>query len=834
MNLDVKLILEWQKSPIAFIRDMWKFIPERDNTIFQKRKNLTGQQQDILLAVEKAVRDEAPRKISIRSGHGVGKAQPHDLIIDTPKGKRRFGDLKVGDFVFGKNGLPIKISAIYEQGIKKVYRVMFNDRSFTETCGEHLWSVQDRTYNRLKKEPTWHTVTTEDIIRNGIRRKNGAAMARRYKIPSVDSVIYPFKWVSVGSYTLGAWLGDGSYNYPKITSMDREVIQKIESEGYKVTKKKKSPSHEHLNKADEYWIYNVGRDLKSLGLLGTKTVNKFVPDVYKYNIPEIRAEVLRGLLDTDGFVSKEGLIQFTSISKQLSKDVAWLARSLGGRAGYYHKKQPFYKNRNGIKIMGSQAYTTTVTMPADFHPCYIKRKQDRVRKTTQERYLHRWMESIEEIGEKECRCIVVESIDSLYVANDFIVTHNSSTLSWLMLWFLFCFKDSQVACTAPSSDQMFDVLFKEVSKWINEMPKEIQPLYEWQTTHVRMRENPNVWFARAKTGRKESPEALSGIHGTVMLLIDEASGVPDEIFNTAEGSLTQKDSLVIMASNPTRLTGYFYETHHGEKERWQSLHFNSLDSPLVDNEFVESIKAKHGEDSDEFRIRVLGDFPRADKVDTKGYVPLLFESDIRQIPDSGRLVNTRMGVDPSGEGRDLTTWVVRDAFRAKVVGTEKISSPKSIAQKTLTLMSHYEVAPDDVTIDAFGIGHNISQELALAEVKRVRVRAVNVGEKADDSERFINRRAEAFVRLKDWLRSGGELIRDEGWKELLDIRYRSELSGKFKIMSKDEMKHDYGVSSPGVADALSLTFVSSYGGGSGYSRAKSLSGQEVRDMTKVY
>ena len=123
----------------------------------------------------------------------------------------------------------------------------------------------------------------------------------------------------------------------------------------------------------------------------------------------------------------------------------------------------------------------------------------------------------------------------------------SATISWLMLWYLFCFKDCQIACTAPSAEQMNDVLWKEAMKWIQLMPDVVKKKYEWTGSHIRIDESPETWFARAKTARKEAPEALAGVHGEhVMLLVDEASGVPEEIYNTAEGSLTEKNTLVII------------------------------------------------------------------------------------------------------------------------------------------------------------------------------------------------------------------------------------------------------------------------------------------------
>ena len=384
-------------------------------------------------------------------------------------------------------------------------------------------------------------------------------------------------------------------------------------------------------------------------------------------------------------------------------------------------------------------------------------------------------------------------------------TGKSASLAMLILWYLFSFQDAQIPCTAPGAEQMYDVLWKEIAKWMERMPKHIKEQYEWTTSYIRMKVSPSTWFARARTARKESPEALAGMHGDhVLFIVDEASGVPNEIFNVAEGALTEENILVILIGNPTRTSGYFYDSHHSDKHSWQCLHFDSYDSPIVDAKFVNRIADKHGDDSDEYNIRVRGNFPKEDAIDDKGYVPLILAADIRTTVDatftSGK---KRMGIDPAGEGANETIWVLRDNFKARVVAKEAKSTSKSIAQKTQTLMELYGLTGDDVYVDNFGVGANVSQELALGGVG---VHGVNVGDPPDDKERFGNLRAEAYFGLKEWVKKGGELVEDEGWEQLLNIKFKRNLRGKIQIMSKDEMRRA-GIVSPDVADALSLTFV---------------------------
>ncbi|MCX6822231.1 MAG: hypothetical protein NTW30_05655 [Candidatus Aenigmarchaeota archaeon] len=379
----------------------------------------------------------------------------------------------------------------------------------------------------------------------------------------------------------------------------------------------------------------------------------------------------------------------------------------------------------------------------------------------------------------------------------------SNVLSMLILWYLFCFKDAQIPCTAPTSEQMHDILWKELAAMHKRMPAKIQSLYDWSANYIRIVESPETWFARAKTARKENPEALAGVHGDhVMFVVDESSGVPQEIFNTAEGAMTGENVIVIMISNPTRMIGYFYDSHNSDKEAWETMQFSSKDSPIVNEDYITRITEKHGEESDEYKIRVLGEFPAADAIDDQGYVPLFLETDLRQVEDMLFVGDCLMGIDPAGEGKDETVWVVRDRFKSKIVCKEKISNEKSIAEKTLTLMDYYKVRPENIYVDNFGIGANVAQEMAI---EGYRVNGINVGDKAYD-ERFVNLRAEVYWKIKEWVRTGGEFITHDGWKELLYIRYRNQLGGKLQIMPKGDMKKKLG-RSPDHADALSLTFV---------------------------
>ena len=296
----------------------------------------------------------------------------------------------------------------------------------------------------------------------------------------------------------------------------------------------------------------------------------------------------------------------------------------------------------------------------------------------------------------------------------------------------------------------------------------------------------------------------------VLIIVDEASGVPEEIFRVAEGILTNENILMVMIGNPTRLEGAFRECFTDDKENWELLTFDSEDSPIVEDGYIRRFEGKYGRESDEFRVRVKGEFPKDDMVDRRGYCPIFLADDLRIRDIMGRFIQPIfMGVDPSGEGSDETVWVIRDNMKAMVVGRERVSSGKSIAERTITLMDAWGVLAGNVYLDNFGIGANISQEMMLSNRY---INGVNVGCDADDKDKFLNKRAEVAFRVKEFLSKGGYLSKENerDWFELFCMKFKANIRGKIKVISKDELRAD-GVRSPNVYDALSLTFFNLYG-----------------------
>lgn len=389
----------------------------------------------------------------------------------------------------------------------------------------------------------------------------------------------------------------------------------------------------------------------------------------------------------------------------------------------------------------------------------------------------------------------------------------SNELSRIIIWFLFCFYRSKIWLTAPDSQTLYDALFSEVWNAVNSiLSEEIKKEFIKTTDYLRVRWMEDEWFARCKTGKKENPEALAWLHAeSIMLIWEEASWLPEEILESWNSNLTWNLNIFLLIWNPLRNNWYFFNTF--KTKSWKNLSFNWEESPITWNYPLE-VAEKHGKDSDEYRRRILGKFPREDILDEKWYVQLVLEKNINIVPDNEIFWKRKiLWVDCAWEWKDLTTWVIRDNLKAIIVGSEKISDENSIAEKTLTIAKHYAIEAEDIIIDNFGRWANVWVVLASLWYKPTPVYVWDTKIKIweikkdieEDWQKFLNLRALLFWRLKKWLESGWQLWENQNWEEIKILRYKRTIKDQIQIMSKEEMRKN-GYKSPDFADALSLTF----------------------------
>jgi len=375
----------------------------------------------------RASKDRMPSGVMLAGPPGTGKGQPLDAKVLTPTGWITMNEIEVGTaLVDPSTGGQTRVTGVYPQGQQDVYRMMFSDGSSTECDGSHLWSIRKHGIHK-----DFRTVPAGELY-EWLRENPG----RRAYIPTTAPIdMAGLAELPLSPYVLGALLGDGGLtgSYPVLSSADSELLERVLSElpqGVCLRRIKNSQyDHRVVKKKRNSRIKNPVQDaLDRLGLLGCRSHEKFIPEVYKFAPRLARLEVLRGLLDTDGSVSKIGCVEFCTCSETMADDLVFLVRSLGGRAEA--KRSKSYRSLgNGERIQGKDRFRVVVSMPTDYDPFHLSRKKERLLR--ERRVYDRRIVSMEKIGRKPTQCIKVDSESELYITDDMIVTHNTFLVSAL-------------------------------------------------------------------------------------------------------------------------------------------------------------------------------------------------------------------------------------------------------------------------------------------------------------------------------------------------------------------------------------------------------------------
>lgn len=386
-------------------------------------------------------------------------------------------------------------------------------------------------------------------------------------------------------------------------------------------------------------------------------------------------------------------------------------------------------------------------------------------------------------------------------------TGKSTSASWAMLWFLLLRFPNKVVVTAPTSGQLFDALFAELKRWISELPEQLQQMLTVKSDRVELTAAPSEAFISARTSRAETPEALAGVHSdNVLLVVDEASGVPEKVFEAAAGSMSGHNATTVLLSNPTRSSGTFFESQTRMSDSWWTQRWSCVDSPLVSDEFVQEMRERYGEESNAFRIRVLGEFPLSDD-DT--IIPYhLVESAVHRDLEVHEDTPSVWGLDVARFGTDKTALCKR---QGPIVTEIRAWRGLDLMQTVGRVVAEYEglppsAQPREILVDSIGVGAGVVDRLHEMGLP---VRGVNVSETPSLKETYMNLRTELWFKTKGWLENRSCKIpeNEQLMAELTSIKYSFTSSGKMKAESKDEMRKR-GLGSPDLADALCLTMAS--------------------------
>jgi len=377
----------------------------------------------------------------------------------------------------------------------------------------------------------------------------------------------------------------------------------------------------------------------------------------------------------------------------------------------------------------------------------------------------------------------------------------STACSWALIWFMLTRFPQKSVLTAPTAGQLFDALFSEVKRWINQLPEFLKDNIEVYSDRIVLKAAPESSFMSARTSSADRPEALAGVHSeNVLLICDEASAIPEPVFESAAGSMSGHSATTVLIGNPTRNTGLFFRTHHQLSSDWFTMHVSCLDNPLVSDDFVKQIKATYGEGSNAFRVRVLGEFSLRE--DDVLIAAELVDSAMDRDVGLNLTEPVVYGVDVARFGDDRTVLCKRQGN----VVTEIKSWGGSDLMETVGRIVNEANAdkPSVIMVDSIGLGAGVADRL---REQGYNVRDVNVSESSAMNPQASRLRDELWLSVRDWLAQRACKIpkTDDLRAELCAPTYAFASNGKIKVEGKADMKRR-GLRSPDLADALCLTF----------------------------
>lgn len=387
-------------------------------------------------AIEQA--EDDGKHMAVLKSRQRGYEQPYSELIATPDGFVEMGSLKVGDEIWNPDGNTTKVLEIYEQGFKDVYQLELADGRTVRCGANHLWEVICAN-NHFKHK----VFKTHDLLNNGLFNEvtvDGKKYnSYKYYLPPINPVTYSEKQQNIPAYTLGALLGDGALTKrtPKISSIDNEILNKIQKQlgdsfefkydptttcEYRIVDKERF-LHKSEFKNGQYGVNRLHRWLEELDLC-VSCQYKYIPDNYKYGSVEQRYELIRGLMDTDGYISKDGSMSFVNTSKQLIDDFVEVLRSLGLICTVSKRAPGSGGTYNGRKIFGTK-FSYVVYIKGNPDIFYLSRKRNRIK--LNRKFSNKVaITNIKYLGEQEQqRCILVDNPNHLYITRDYIPTHNS-------------------------------------------------------------------------------------------------------------------------------------------------------------------------------------------------------------------------------------------------------------------------------------------------------------------------------------------------------------------------------------------------------------------------
>ncbi|MGB1508757.1 MAG: hypothetical protein ACPG8T_01450 [Paracoccaceae bacterium] len=396
----------------------------------------------------------------------------------------------------------------------------------------------------------------------------------------------------------------------------------------------------------------------------------------------------------------------------------------------------------------------------------------------------------------------------------------SALVAWIILWMLSTRLGSTIIVTANTEQQLRSRTWAELGKWLTlslnahwfiRTATTLKPAQWFEEALIRdLKIDTGYYYAQAQLWSEERPDAFAGLHSNygVLLIMDEASGIPGPIYSVSEGFFSEptSDRYWLTFSNPRRNAGPFFESFHSKRSFWRTEQIDSRDVEGTDKNVFQNMIDQYGEDSTVARVEVMGEFPKADD---ESVIPMhLIRAAMGR--DVALTVNEPIlwGLDVARYGGDSSALCIRQGNT--VLSVETFRS-MDLMQLCGAIKNKYDDAmpserPQEILVDVIGLGSGVVDRLAEQDLP---VRGINVAESPSTKKNFLNLRAELWFSVKDWLskRDCRMPEDDELAAELVSPTYKYTSTGKIKLESKEEMRKR-GIKSPDKADSLALTMAS--------------------------
>lgn len=379
-------------------------------------------------------------------------------------------------------------------------------------------------------------------------------------------------------------------------------------------------------------------------------------------------------------------------------------------------------------------------------------------------------------------------------------TGKTALIAWLIQWYISTRKDPRIVVTANTGSQLSTKTWSELAKW--HKLSLVRHLFTWTATKYYQNNHPETWFAVAMPWSLENAQAFAGTHAKYVLMIfDEASEIPDLIWEVAEGAATKPGHIWMVFGNPSQNTGRFAECFKKYRHRWYCIEIDARQAKKSDKGKIQQWIEDYGEDSDFVRVRVKGQEPRSSSHQ-------MFPTDLVERAMGRQIHISQYQHAPVVIGGDIARFGDAQTVPTVRQGLAVTSQKGYRGMDTMQNAGHFCHLMETEKADACFLDEGAMGAGVIDRCKQLgyEVVAVNFGSKATDEKKYFNKGAEMWAAMLDWLKAGGCIPNDPELRDDLTGRqYGYDAKGRLQLETKDDMKAR-GLASPDKADSLSLTF----------------------------